>query len=191
MLTLLLLLIFALCVAFLFNGGLWSCVIALFNVLMATLLAINYFEPLANFFDTQYKDLTYTYDFVALWLIFVVAYVALRAITDFLSKVNVRFKRPVDVAGGLLFAACVGWVMVCFTTMTLHTAPLHTDFMGAFATPQTREFFGFAPDRVWLGFAQKTSQGVLDRSNTFDPNADYIYKYRARREAGLGKKPGK
>jgi hypothetical protein len=189
MLTMLLLLVFALCVAFMFNSGLWSCVIGLFNVIVATMIAINYFEPLADFFDSQYKDLTYTYDFIALWLIFAVAYTAFRVLTDFISKVNVRFKRPVDVAGGLFFSACVGWVMVCFTTMTLHTAPLHPDFLGAFATPQTREFFGFAPDRVWLAFAQQNSQGVLSRSNTFDPKADYIFKYRARRVAGLGKPP--
>jgi len=181
MMTLLLLVVFVMCVAFLFSGGLWTCALAFCNVLFAALLATSYFEPLAEWFARQLPGLTYCWDFVALWLIFAVAYLLLRAVTDFLSKVQVRFKRPLDVAGAVLFSSLTGWLVVCLVAMSLHASPLAADFLSAFPEPQQKLFFGFGPDRVWLAFAQKTSQGALDCSNTFDPRAEFIFKYRDRR----------
>jgi len=181
MLTFLLLIVFVMCVVFQFSGGLWTCALSYFNILIAALLATSYFEPLADLFDRQYYGLTYCWDFTALWLIFAVAYLLLRAVTDLLSKVQVRFKRPLDVAGGLLFSGLTGWIMVCLVAMSLHASPLPPDFLSAFPDPQQKHFFGFAPDRLWLAFAQQTSQGVLDRSNPFDPRAEFIFKYHERR----------
>jgi hypothetical protein len=40
-----------------------------------------------------------------------------------------------------------------------------------------------APDRIWLGFTQKQSKGVMGRSpvKEFDPEAQYILNYHYRR----------
>ncbi len=51
MLNLVLLLIFIICVAALWFQGLWSNVVTLINLLLAMMLAFNYFEPVAELLD--------------------------------------------------------------------------------------------------------------------------------------------
>ena len=119
----------------------------------------------------------------------------MRAITDLVSKTKVRFKMPVEQAGRILLAMAVGYVMVCFTTMTLHTAPLPEHaFGGAFHQAQGGgdqvkfggHFFGFSPDRQWLAFVHNRSAegGALARffgPRQFDPHGRFLFKYGARR----------
>ena len=200
-LTLVLLAIFFASVAMLIREGLWSNAITLFNVITAALLATNLWEPAARWLETSVdKTYRYLWDFLAIWGIFCIAMIVLRTATDFLSRTAVRFKKPVHIAGGAICAIWVGWVLVCFTTMTLHMAPLAPDFMGGRfqPTPESRMFFGLAPDRRWLAFVQKVSRGSLAVSQAegegepsprkedaglrvFDPVASFIFKYHQRR----------
>ena len=188
----LLFVVFLACQAFLFNGGLWSNAIVLVNVVSAAMLATSLFEPLASWLQPKEASYTFVYDFLAIWAVFAVAMIVMRGLTDALSKVKVRFKKPVDTIGGLLLSAWVGWVMVCFVLMTLHTAPLARNFMnGEFQPkPMDRMFYGLGPDRQWLAFVHKMSCGSLSRSgpknnpqaHVFDPQGDFIFKYASRRE---------
>ena len=200
--NLLLLAIFVGCAASLATAGLWSNFITLVNVITAALLAVNYWEPLADWLQAKDSSYTYLFDFVALWGIFGVGMGLLRPVTDALSKVKVKFIKPVDLGVGIFLACWVGWVLVCFATMTLHTAPLSRTFLGFQKTPETRMFFGLAPDHTWLGFVQKESQGALARNiqvkhpdgkltngNKFDPDGEFILKYGERR-ARFEKEPG-
>lgn len=194
MYTILLLIIFFACVAMLIREGFWSNAITLLNVILAALLATSYFEMLADFLDSKWPVGTYLLDFLSLWAIFCGAFILFRATTDALSRVRVRFKMPVEWAGGGLLAVWTAWVVVCFTSMTLHTAPLARDYLGGAAKPDPNEasFLGFSPDRQWLAFAQKLSRGAFaaappagvageDGKNVFDPQAEFIYKYGQRR----------
>ncbi len=188
LLPVVLLAVFFACVAMMFNEGLWNNAIMFFNVMTAALLATNYFEPLADWLQRKDPSYMYLVDFLSVWAIFAAVLVVLRLATDKISRVRVRFKRPVDIAGGIFFALWVGWTMVCFTTFTLHTAPLaRNSFGGAFQeTPESEMFFGLAPDRKWLSFVHSLSDdGSLGRSekNVFDPDADFILRYGARRAA--------
>jgi hypothetical protein len=190
-LNLLLLAVFFAAIAFLVNGGLWTNTLVLINVVTAALIATNYFEPLANWLESLDKSYTYFCDFLSLWLLFAAAMGCMRALTDVISKVKVKFKRPVDQVGGILMACWVGWMMVCFTTMTLHTAPLARNFMnGAFQPkPDSNMFFGLAPDRRWLGFMWSSSRSSFSRSAPkndpqqfiFDPHRSFVFKYGQRR----------
>jgi hypothetical protein len=198
-LNIVLILIWIVCIAFLWNEGMWSNMITLLNTLLAALVATNYFEPLANLLEQRESSFTYFWDFLALWLLFALTFGLLRAVTDSISKTRVRFKMPVEHAGRVLLSILTGWVFVCFVTMTLHTAPLaRTSFRGSFAPdPQTRHFFGLAPDLTWLGFMQNASlQGYsrpdeqavaiepVDRGlRVFDPRGEFAVKYAARRRA--------
>ncbi len=182
--------------------GLWSNALMFFNVMTAALLATNYFEPLADRIDRMAPTYTYLADFLTLWAAFCVAIIVLRVATDLVSRVKVRFRLPVDWAGGIFFACWTAWIMVCFTTFSLHTAPLaRSPFGGTFyAEPNADVFFGLAPDRQWLAFVHTLSldgskvadgrQGSLARSlgenepegaNIFDPQAEFILKYGASR----------
>ena len=154
---LMLLLIFAV-VATCFSEGIWSNVVRLVNVITAALLAVSFFEPLARTFDGWAPSYTYLWDFLSLWLLFSVFLLIFRETTDRVSRVNVRFLKLADRIGGVVLSLWIGYVMVCFTMMTLHTAPLSRNFLFEGFSTQTdaRMFFGItAPDRDWLGFTQK------------------------------------
>jgi len=186
-----LIVIFALCVAFVFNEGLWGAAVLFFNVLLAAVLATMLFEPVANLLDSMMPGLTYFADFVGIWLSFAVCLTVLRLSTDLIARHRVRFKKPVDLAGGIFFAAWIGWLMVQFTLFTMHLSPLARNFMGFQEKPETRMFFGLAPDRNWLAFMQKqTKEGAFMRAPppgdpnayVFDPQGDLILKYGTRRQ---------
>ncbi len=162
-LTLILLLVFVACVIMnttSSSSGLWSNLLLLFNVLLAGLLATNYYEKLAAYLDKEMPSFTYLWDFVALWLIFAVSAGVLRAFTDLVSRVKVKFRKPVEMIGSIFLACWIGWIMVCFTAFSLHTAPLARNFLGGGfqPTPQSSMFLGLAPDRRWMSFAHKMSR---------------------------------
>jgi hypothetical protein len=197
-LTLILIVIFFASVAMLVREGLWSNALTLINVIFAGLLASSFWESAAAWLEGMDASFTYLVDFIAVWGVFCLAFIVFRALTDYLSKVQVRFKKPVDMAGGTFMAIWVGWVLVCFTCFTLHMAPLGRQFMdgGFYEEPGGSIFMGLNPDRKWLGLVHMTSQGSLStahpdkegETNTFDPGGEFIYKYYQRR-ANLEQEP--
>lgn len=187
----LLLLILVAVLAMCGGEGLWSNALTLFNLLTAAVLAINFWEPLADFLIKQVPKATYLWDFIALWLLFTVFMLIMRIPTDLLSRFKVRFHMLVERICGYIFAIWIGWVLVCFTTMSLHTAPLARDFLFKGFKPEKRMFFGMlAPDRQMLALAQKVSRGAFARgpsadnlnAHVFDPYGDFILKYASRRK---------
>jgi hypothetical protein len=189
--TILMVVVLFACLAMLYSEGIWSNAIRLINVVTAGLLAVNFFEPAAAFLDDwQPWD---GWDFLALWVLFSFSYAILCTLTDQVSKVKVRFLSLADKIGGAVLALWIGWIMLCFTVMTLHTAPLARNFLfGAFSSKSDeRMFLGLAPDRQWLGFVQNQSLGAFSRMATpeewkqetfiFDPQAKFMPKYASRR----------
>jgi len=179
-----LLLIFGACLGFLYTEGMWGNAIRLINVIFAALLATNFWEPLARMLENNVSaSFSYFWDFLALWGLFCVFLVVFRIATGFASKVKVRFKGIVDRIGAGAFAALLGWVMVCFVTMTLHTAPLAPRFLFGGFKPGEKMFIGLAPDQQWLAFTEWMSKGSFSRwqPRVFDPNHEFIPKYEERR----------
>jgi len=192
-----LLMVFVVVIAFRGQSGIWSNAIMLVNVIFAALLAMNYFEPLAKQIDSFDRTYRYLTDFLALWGVFAFSVLVMREITDRVSKVKVKFVKPVDMGVGGALACWIAWIMVCFAATTLHTAPLARNFLGFQPEPRTAMFFGLlAPDREWLGFTRAESVGPFSRSvsyrvgnqltpagpKEFDSTGDFIFKYGARRE---------
>jgi uncharacterized membrane protein required for colicin V production len=186
---LLLVIIFA-CVATSYTEGMWSNAIKLVNVITATLVAVNLFEPVANALDRWQSSYTFVWDFLSLWGLFGLTLLVLRELTDRISRVQVRFLKIVDRIGSGFFSVWIGWVMVCFTLMTLHTAPLSRNFLWDGFKPEESMMFGMAaPDREYLGFMQQMSMGTFCRmaplddkeKYVFDPNGEFLPKYSARR----------
>jgi hypothetical protein len=185
LLNLCLTIVMLVCILMSLASGLWGNLIMIFNVIVAGLIATNYFEPLAGWLDGQMRSYTYLWDFVAFWGIFALSVIILRAITDTLSRVKVRFKKPVEIGGGLLCGAIVGWLMVCLTLFSLHTAPLARGFMDGGFDPSGNMFFGTAPDRQWGKFARGQSNpenGPLTAGEEFNLPR-YLSWYFERRKA--------
>jgi hypothetical protein len=196
LLSLLMYVMFLACVGFCLAEGMWSNALRLINVVTAALLAMTFFEPLAKWLDTQSSSYTYWWDFLALWGIFSLSLALLRAVTDQVSRVKVKFLAIVDRIGSVVLSIAIGWVMVCFIMMTLHTAPMSKTYLaGSFDYEKYDALLwtpigNMAPDKMWLSFTQKMSKGTYCRALSgeeakkywFDESRTFRQKYAKRRE---------
>jgi hypothetical protein len=186
MMFLFLLLILAATAAAIWFQGLWNAAVTLVNMILAMAIATSFYEPICTALErisNDVKSYTYLLDFIVLWLLFAIAFGILRAVTDAISKKAVEFDFAVEAAGRSVLALFGGWVMVCFVAFSLQMAPLNSvNPLGAWATPTSKTFGPFSPDRMWLGFMySRTTPGAFGPPQ-FDPNADFRLKYHERRE---------
>lgn len=192
MTTALLLIVFVAIVGNLARDGLWSNLITLFCATTAAILATNYFEFVADLLTGLIPQAVHFWDVLALGIVFVIAFILLRTLANKISRFRVRFHPPVDNFGGVAVAALTGWTAICFVAFSLHLAPLGRTGLRNSFDPEARMFFGLAPDRIWLAYMQKlTNGGGLGRNvvnedgevtSMFDPKSDLMLKYASRRD---------
>jgi hypothetical protein len=199
MLFLILFLVFVLVAVGCWFQGLWSCAINLVNLLLAALIATNFWEPLATYVEGFAKDQAYVLDAPILWALFVISYFILRMISQGLSDHNIFFIKPVEYAGRTILAIWCAWVFTCFTAFTMVTAPIGATPLGGWSNPNANSFLFLSPERQWMAFAQSRSMGALARNKfssapvhpqdaqsnveAFDPLGEFTFKYYARRKA--------
>ena len=162
--TILLFVVLLACVATLYTDGMWSNAIRLINVVTAALLATNFFEPAARWLDDWEPSYTYVWDFLALWGLFGLFMTIFGELTDRVSQVKVRFLKIADRIGSRLLALWIGWVMVCFTMMTLHTAPLGRTFLFDNFKAEERMFMGLPPTGNGWRSCRRCRWGAFCRS---------------------------
>ena len=151
--------------------GLWGAVHTFLCVLLAALVAMNFFEPLAGFLDGIMPAYKHYMDLVALVGLFISLTFALRMGSEYLSPVYIGLPSTLDQVGKWAFGALTGYLTMAFLLAALHTAPLSREFMGF--KPERNNFFGMAPDRQWLGFVQYVTEKPYARSlyrDTFTEN---------------------
>lgn len=188
-LNLILLAVFATVTLALWKEGIWGTLVMLLDVLLAATVATAWYERVVAVLEPRVPSYTYLLDFVAMWGLFCLILLVLREATDRISRTKVRLRRPVELFGGPLVAALVGWVMTCFTAATLHVAPVPRDFVQP--TPEARMLFGLAPDRKWLAWVRNATRGgpFAVPASAFDKDADFIIRYADRRKR-LEAEPG-
>jgi hypothetical protein len=183
MLYLLLIVVLAAAIACLWNRGIWGASLTLINIMFAALLAMNFFEPLAQKLGDKNSNMM---DFLCLWGLFAVFFAVFRLATDLVSRVRVRFPPLVDLIGAVFLAIWGGWILYCFTLTSLHASPLaRSPLIGSFMTSPTEKMVaGTAPDRLWLAFTRQVSLGAFSNgAEGFDPRGEFVFKYAARRQA--------
>jgi hypothetical protein len=154
------------CVA---SEGAWGAAFMFLTVLMSGMLAMNFFEPLADFFDTlgMGPDWSPRWDFVALVGLFAGLVFGIRTALEKLMPTLVLVQPMSFDVVRWLCGLGTGYVTMAFLLTALHTSTLPREFMGF--TPERKNFFNFsAPDRQWLGFVQYASEKVYPTGNVFD-----------------------
>ena len=154
------------CVA---SEGIWGAAHTFLCVLLAGLLAMNFFEPLANILDgllgLAWKNYS---DIVALVGLFTGFIFALRLGAEQLSPTFIQVNPTFDQVGRWVFGVLTGYLTMAILLTALHTAPLPREFLGFKA--ERANFFGMAPDRQWLGFVQyvteKSMGKIIYKTNT-------------------------
>ena len=142
------------------SEGIWGAAQTFLCTLLAGLVAMNFFEPLANmlrsFIPENYCDI------VALLGLFTALLFGLRMGTEHLSPSYIQVIPMLDTAGRYAFGAITGYLTMAILLTALHTAPLPREFMGFKA--ERNNVFGVAPDRQWLGFMQYVSEKPLSKA---------------------------
>jgi hypothetical protein len=178
--------------------GAWGAAAVLLSVIFAGLLAMNFFEPLANLLESALgTDWSYRFDFIALMVLFAAGVFLLRLMSERLVPSFIAVDSRLYDVCRFGFALMTGYVTAAFLLAALHTAPLPRDFLGF--TPERKNLFGFtAPDREWLGFVQYVSEKSMrswEDGRVFDGAQfeveghdnriwpTYIIRYASRRDA--------
>lgn len=186
MMSLLLLLVLAATAGLFYREGLWAALVAVANVLFAATLATAWYEWPAGLLQGAVPSAGYLADFLCIWLLFAGILAAATEATNRVSRTRVKFPSQIDRFGAPVAGLIAGWIIVCFTAMTFHLAPVTRDLIQP--TPDARLFVGLAPDRKWLQFMRNaTRQGPFsnpgeNQGNVFDKDADFILRYADRRK---------
>lgn len=148
------------CVA---SEGAWGAAVTLVSVLLAGLLAMNFFEATAGFLEQNVLgsyEWQHRWDVIALVGLFAGFVLVFRAVTEKIMPVHIELHGLVyDVSRwGCGFVA--GCVTMAFLLTALHTAPLPPGMLGFTPEPHLREgpLGRSAPDLKWLGFVHLMSE---------------------------------
>src|SRR5262245_53293954 len=152
------------CVA---SEGAWGAGLTFLCVVFAGLLAMNFFEPVADLFGPAGSMMWDYADFVSLLGLFALFVFLGRLATDSISPTQIHYDARIYNAARWLFALATGYTTMAIVPTALHTAPLPRSFLGF--SPERNNLFDIAaPDRQWLGFTQRVSEKILVTGAVFD-----------------------
>ena len=164
------------CVA---SEGAWGAGLTFVSVLLAGLLAMNYFEPVAGWlesFDRTSIAWSQRTDIIALVGLFAVFVFLLRLMTDRLAPTFMLIQSLAYEIGRWSLGLATGYLTMAILLTALHTAPFPRtvtaagveEFIPGFRAERRNFFNAVAPDRQWLGFVQYVSRRSLPRGRVFD-----------------------
>jgi hypothetical protein len=130
------------------------------SIFISGLVAIGFYSVIVIYLNEEVTDGQHTFwlDFCIIWALFCATMVICRALTAAVSKTRLRFKNPIDPAGGPIVGILAAWVMATFTLATLHTSPMPKDaFSGKLVYDVNSASMLTQPDVAWLLFVEKMS----------------------------------
>jgi len=170
MIDIILLLIFAVVTWSVASEGAWGAGLTCLCILCGGLLAMNFFEPVADMLERNVSSSIawrYRWDSISLIGQFAVYTFLLRMATSYLTPNFLQMQLTLYAVYRWTAAALAGYITMAFLLTALHTTPLPREFIGF--KPERANLFGFAaPDRQWLGFTQYVSERVFRRNHIFD-----------------------
>lgn len=179
--------------------GTLTAITMLVNLLLAGLVAFNFFEPLADLLDPLLAGsiLGGYEDSLCLVTLFALTFGLLRLVTNSLATTELEYPGWLLRGGSVLFGLLTGYLAAGFLVCVLQTLPWQENFLGfnaRYAADQplagARQFL--PPDRVWLslmryagayGFAYQPDEDAedddppLQKYLTFDRNGSYELRY--------------
>lgn len=181
--------------------GAWGAAVTCISVILAGLIAMNFFEPICNSLLGSDYYWQARLDLVVLVGLFAAAVAGIRAGADYLSPTYIGVHRMLHEGARWGCGLLTGYITMAFLLTALHTAALDREFIGFKA--ERANFFGLSPDRQWLGFTQWATERVFCKSpaRIFDgpvivlgepgavPNnvwPSFPIRYATRRERGAG-----
>jgi len=162
------------------------------NMILAGLIAFNFWEPLADLLEPLLARSIFAghEDAICLAGIFAIAFALLRLVTNTLSGAVIELHPLAQRAGGAFLGLATGYLLSGFLVCVFQTLPWHEKFWGYEPDWQNHQS-GFPPDRVWLALMHRAGETVFARSHhaTFDPEATFVIRYTRFRRYGDQRDP--
>jgi uncharacterized membrane protein required for colicin V production len=189
-----------------YHNGLFSSVAMLIKVVLAGLVAFNFWEPIADYLDPAFQNnvLAGAEDLISLMVLFTLALFVLRLLTNKIAPEMIEEHGTVQHLGAGVVGLVTGYLLAGFLMCALQTLPLDENFMGF--TPRSPGEPAYRslvpPDRVWLVMMRHAGAypfswteeprpegtSAVERYQTFDRNATFELRYqRYRRFPDTGK----
>ncbi len=159
------------------------------NVLIAGLLAFNFFEPIAGAFESAFADtfLQGTEDALAMMAIFLPVLMLLRWITNSIASTHMEYPPILYRGGSVVFGLLTGYLLAGILICMMLTLPVQPNFLefepyvppnvpGKEKSSTVRKIL--PPDVVWLATLRFVSdEKRLGSDQQFDPRANYELRY--------------
>jgi hypothetical protein len=185
------------------SEGLWGAALMFFNVLFASLITFNFYEPLAGLIIEQAgADSTVASfaDSVTMMLLFAVSLLLLRLATESISPSMVRFPTPLYHLGRVIFAIGGALIMVAMLLLGYEASPVQKTIMGTWDYKYPPKIMGGERfDKDYLAFFQYTTGYTFPRNGIgpvdkefpnrpflFDPEAKWLITHQKARPYGTG-----
>jgi hypothetical protein len=161
------------------------------NVVLAGLVAFNFWEPIARELGSVFADtfLAGLEDCLCLTLLFALTLGMLRLTTNTLAMSQPEYHPVLQQGGAVLCGLITGYLVSGFLVCAIQTLPLPERFMSFDAKVQT-DASGQKPksrwmpaDRVWLALMQRASLVPLSQADgePFDKDGDFELRYQQNR----------
>jgi uncharacterized membrane protein required for colicin V production len=178
-------LIMLICAYALMREGLLTAFAMCCNVLLAGIVAFNFWEPLADLLDPGFSgSAMHGYeDALCLFLIFLATLLLLRWATNQLANRVPDLHPTLQYGGGVLFGLITGYLLSGFLLCVLQTLPWHQRFMNFDpevdpADPNAALRHVLPPDRAWLVLMHQLSTDRLQwKEDTFDRHGNFELRF--------------
>ena len=155
------------------SEGLWGAALMFFNVLLATMITMNFYEPLAQMIGTNVSFLSGFADALCIMVIFSVTLLILRLLTEYLGPVMVRYPAPVYHLGRLVFAFLASVLAMGVMLLALDASPVDKKIFGA-VDHKRQPFYGVRLDKEVLAIFQYSTGQIFKRTEAKnDPFGQY------------------
>lgn len=165
--------------------GLLTAITTLINVVLAGLIAFNFFEPLADQLEDVLRGsfLAGYEDALALTLLFAGPLALLRLLTNNLANSDQDLPALLQQVSAAAVALITGYLVAGLLLCIVQTLPLNEKFLGFEyqmepSVPNKLRSL-LPPDRVWLAMMQHGGKVALSQEDgaIFDPQATYTLRY--------------
>jgi hypothetical protein len=161
------------------------------NILLAGLVAFNFFEPIAEQLDSMLAgSFLHGYeDGFCLVALFCATLAFLRWASNELIHTIINYNPILQQGGAVLFGLLAGYLVAGFLTCVAQTLPANEHFLQleprveADSSGKIRHRI-LPADRVWLALMHRASKAAFDwEETTFDPDGSFELRYAHERRA--------
>jgi hypothetical protein len=169
--------------------GLLTALSTLVNVVLAGLVAFNFFEPLANQFEDLFRGsfLVGYEDALSLTALFALTLGLLRVLTNNLASSDQDLPALLQQVATGAVSLVTGYLVAGFLVCVFQTLPLEEKFLG-FEYQQEPSVPNkirslIPPDRVWLSLMHQGGKAAFSQEDgaIFDPQGTFSLRYAKKR----------